>query len=254
MISPKVFPLILGLAYGPLFAAGDSSPDVAFKQATEAYRAKEYSKALNLYRGLAEKIRNPVLFYNWGNSAFKQGHLGEAILAMEKAHRISPRDADVRANLAFMRARVKDSMPEDDTDIVTRILVSLLGRMALNELLTLSSFSLWLCVLSLCGLLVIRRPNVQNFFKVSLFGGLTLLIVALGPGLIKYYLEEVRQSAIILAKEVQVLSGPASDEIKRFSLHEGTRVRVLKEWDKWVQISLPNGENGWTLGENIGRI
>jgi len=245
--------LLVLLALAAEARAGDD-PLGTFRQANEAYRAKDFGKALSLYRSLSERVRNPAVLYNWGNSAYKAGRLGEAILALERAHRLAPRDGDVRVNLGFLRTRVKDTIVEDDQDFVTRLLFGLLDRFSSNELAAASAVLLWVAVLIAVLAILNRRPERVAVFRLALFGALGLLLLALAPCLCKLYLEEARHEAIVLAREIAVLSGPATDEIKRFTLHEGAKVRILREWDRWVQISLVNGENGWALAEQVGRI
>jgi tetratricopeptide (TPR) repeat protein len=244
--------VVVAVLGGPLVAFDD--PIATFKQANEAYRAKEFDRAASLYRSLAERVRSPDIFYNWGNAAYKAGRLGEAILALEKAHRLSPRDRDVKSNLAFLRTRVTDSIREEEGDFVTRFFFYLIDHLSLNELAAASSILLWISVLIAMLMIVNRNPGRSGAIRAALVLAMVLMAIALVPGLVKLYLEEAHREAVVLVREIDVLSGPAPDELKRFSLHEGTKVRILKEWDRWVQISLPNGENGWALAERIGAL
>ena len=45
--------------------------------------------------------QSPALLFNYGNAEFKAGHLGKAIAAYRRAELLAPRDAEIRANLAF---------------------------------------------------------------------------------------------------------------------------------------------------------
>lgn len=225
-----------------------------FAQGHDAYRAKEYPKALELYRQVAASVQNPVVHYDLGCAAFKAGQIGEAVHNFEKAHRLAPRDADVNANLEFVRARIKDSAPEEEADLITRIIWGPLERVSMNEVATALSIAWWLSMACLLAMKLARDPARRISLRLP-FGVLLACTIFLAlPFALKYHAEEMTQHAIVLAREVPVLSGPATDEIKRFVLHEGTKVRVLGRWDKWVHLALPNGENGWALGETVGTI
>ncbi|MBI4860380.1 MAG: tetratricopeptide repeat protein [Candidatus Riflebacteria bacterium] len=248
---------LMGLASSTLVAAaesGDQGPLTAFARANEAYRSRDYVKALTLYRSVDSKLRNPVVLYNRGNAAFKAGRLGEAILALEKAHRLAPRDPDIRVNLSYVKAQVRDSIPEEDLDLVTRLLSGIIGRFSLNELAAASSILFWVSMLLACALVLVRAPAPGYWLRCALAFFAVALVLVAGLFAIKFYLDEWHRNGVILAAEVQVMSGPGQDEIKRFTLHEGTQVRLVKEWDRWVQIGLPNGETGWTLSEHVGQI
>ena len=51
--------------------------------------------------------QSPALLFNDGNAEFKAGHLGKAIAAYRQAELLAPRDAELRANLAFVRKQVQ---------------------------------------------------------------------------------------------------------------------------------------------------
>lgn len=243
--------LVLALV-NPLAAAAPLA--TTFAQAHDAYRAKDYPKALELYRQVSASVKNAVVHYDLGCAAFKAGNVGEAIWNFEKARRLSPRDADVLTNLEYARARIKDSAPEEEADLLTRIVWGPLDRVSLNELATVTSIAWWLAMAALLASLVTREPARRAALRLPLAALLIAVVFLAIPFALKYHAEEMTQHAIVLAREVSVLSGPATDEIKRFVLHEGTKVRVMGRWDKWIHLALPNGENGWVLAEALGTI
>lgn len=225
-----------------------------FAQAHDAYRAKDYPKALELYRQVAATTKNAVVHYDLGCAAFKAGNVGEAIWNFEKARRLAPRDPDVQTNLEYARARIKDSAPEEEADLLTRLVWGPLDRVSLNEVATSISIAWWLAMAAVLASLLARDAKRRAALRLPLIGfGLLVVFLAI-PFALKYHAEEMSQHAIVLAREVPVLSGPATDEIKRFVLHEGTKVRVMGRWDKWIHLALPNGENGWALAETLGTI
>jgi len=58
--------------------------------------------------------------------------------------------------------------------------------------------------------------------------------------------------AIILSHEVKIHTEPNDLSDSKFSLHEGTKVSVLNQTDKWLNIKLENGNEGWVKSNSAG--
>ena len=57
--------------------------------------------------------------------------------------------------------------------------------------------------------------------------------------------------AIIFSEKTEVKNGPTLSSENIFTLHEGTKVKVLDEVDNWKKIKLVDGEIGWILSDEI---
>ncbi len=102
----KLFASLLALACaGNLFAA-DVVAD--FSSANKLYAEGKFAAAANSYESILQTgAQSPALLFNAGNAEFKSGYLGKAIAAYRQAAQLSPRDAELRANLAFVRNQVQ---------------------------------------------------------------------------------------------------------------------------------------------------
>ena len=60
--------------------------------------------------------------------------------------------------------------------------------------------------------------------------------------------------AIVTAKEVKIMNEPTVSAIAKFSLHEGTKIRVVENNGEWILIKLDNGNEGWVKLSNVGII
>ncbi len=90
---------------GKLFAA-DVAAD--FSAANKLYAEGKFSDAANAYETILQTGgQSPALLFNYGNAEFKSGNLGKAIAAYRRAELLSPRDAEIRANLDFVRNQVQ---------------------------------------------------------------------------------------------------------------------------------------------------
>jgi SH3-like domain-containing protein len=65
---------------------------------------------------------------------------------------------------------------------------------------------------------------------------------------------EGRRIAVVLAPSVEVLAGPGENNASLFTVHEGLTMTVRSERPDWVQVSLPNGLNGWIPRAALGLV
>ena len=60
--------------------------------------------------------------------------------------------------------------------------------------------------------------------------------------------------AIITTKEVKIMNEPTTTANSKFSLHEGTKIRVVENNGSWLLIKLDNGNEGWLKVGDVGII
>ena len=99
-----IFTLILALAAWTGMAASAIT-----EKADSAYAADNFTEALTLYQQAMEADGpSAALWYNIGNTRYRLGETGQAILAYERSLRLDPTDRDTRANLDFVVSRTTD--------------------------------------------------------------------------------------------------------------------------------------------------
>ena len=59
---------------------------------------------------------------------------------------------------------------------------------------------------------------------------------------------------MVLDDSVEVLAGPGENNASLFTVHEGLTLTVRSERPGWVQVSLPNGLNGWVPRTVLGFV
>ncbi len=149
-----------GQAFGQ--ARDNKEPNQIFYQANASYEQKDYAKALENYnRILGMGLESGALYYNIGNSFFKMGKMGYAILFYEKARRFIPQDSDLRANLTYARSLIADSEPMNSWKrVVTRFIRMPFRSMNINSLLILTS-AIYLIVVSLLAAFILN-PIIRH--------------------------------------------------------------------------------------------
>jgi uncharacterized protein YgiM (DUF1202 family) len=61
----------------------------------------------------------------------------------------------------------------------------------------------------------------------------------------KIYEGDFSKEGVVIEQKVDVRSGPGTDNLTIFTIHEGIKVRVRESNGGWLQVNLPNGWNGW---------
>jgi SH3-like domain-containing protein len=56
----------------------------------------------------------------------------------------------------------------------------------------------------------------------------------------------VSEEAVVMVDEVAVHSAPSDDSsLQIFAIHEGTKIRVDRRSEEWVEVVLEDGKVGW---------
>ena len=94
--------LLIGLSVYSHAHNTNNQMTALFYKANELFGQGDYDKAEKVYQKiLASGFDSGNIYYNLGNTFFKQGRLGKAIVNYERAKRLLPYDSDVRANLKY---------------------------------------------------------------------------------------------------------------------------------------------------------
>ena len=237
-----------------LFAYQGFAIDVqkSFSDAKENFDAKDYSEAISIYQDLlSEGIISASVYYNLGNTYYKNDELANAILYFEKAKKISPTDEEVLTNLdlAYQKTRDKTKLNNAYSG------QNWLSVFAYNKPQNFwAIFSVVFSVLACVGFvlyLILTKNALKKIFFVS--GSVSIIIVALSCFLAykhKNYISNTKE-AIIFTPFLEVKKGPANNSGKAFNLHEGTKIKVLKTTEHWIEISPGKDNVGWVKRKDL---
>ena len=62
------------------------------------------------------------------------------------------------------------------------------------------------------------------------------------------------RTAVVLAPKVEILAGPARNNVTLVTVHEGLALEVRSVREGWVQVRMPEGVNGWVPAEQVGIV
>lgn len=225
-----------------------------FEAGNKAYLEGDWDEALKSYRQIESSgYIGGELYYNMGNACFQTNRLGEAILYWERASTLLIDKADVTHNLEIARKRLVDKLDDEVRLAVWDWFDDFRSRFS-TELLSWGAILLSFLLFAFVSLKrwVWRSAAI---FKYSIMLSLTLLIVNVSLLYLEARDENINRYCVFVVPEAEVLSAPAAGTGKMlFSLHEGTKVRIVRQVDDWFEIDAGKQRQGWVKSNAVGVI
>ncbi len=238
--------LLAGLFLALTVLSPQVAADVtAVDAANQLYAAGHYAEAIQLYEGqVARGVQDSALFFNLGNTYFQQGDLGRAVLNLERAAQLNPRDADIQINLSLVREQTTELFAEEPEGPLA-VLADITGWMTENETAVIV-LSFWF----LLGFLLLARGQtksgkVQKALQVGVVLALALLLITGASLASRSFLEQTHPAGVVVSPTVAVSNGPGAEFTTEFSLSGGTTVNFTETQGEWVRLAAPEG-----AGEN----
>jgi pentatricopeptide repeat protein len=224
-------------------------------QGNKYYQDKQYDKAVDAYQEMISAgFEGTSLYYNLGDSYYREGKLGLAILYYEKALRLSPGNGDVIHNLKIANARTIDKIEALPQFFLFEWWESILAALSITGW-TLTVYIFYIILLLSIGLYFFaRRGGLQRFAVYTGFVSIILLIVTSTLLAVKLNREMNVKSAIVIAQSAPVKLSPDETSNDAFIIHEGLKVRELNSVGDWIDIKLEDGKEGWIQKGDIATI
>ncbi len=238
----RIFILLFALLFAGKVFAADVTAD--FNAANKLYAEGKFAAAAATYEKILKSgAISPAVYFNYGNAEFKLGQSGRAIAAYRHAELLAPRDAEVRANLEFVRRQVEGpTLREGRWE-------DWLGTLTLNEWAVLAAGAFWLTFLLFAARQIrpVWRPRLRG-----LTAGVVVLAilscVSLGAAAAIHF---TKQTAVIIEPEATARSGPFSEAQDAFKAHDGAELAVLDRRDNWLQVADGCGRIGWLPAKQV---
>ncbi|MFH1282822.1 MAG: tetratricopeptide repeat protein [bacterium] len=249
-IFVKTIAILVLMASANICASGQESFQDIFNQANELYTKGDFVGAIKKYDEILSHEKGSFeVLYNLGNCYFKQNNIGKAVLFYERALKLKPRDSDTKFNLEFLRSSIITRKRElSFTDIIINWM---LENVTANE----ATIALLIFYITFFVLLIF---NLYFNNLTIVWGKIILLTVLLFVFLWWYgvFYRNVKQKyAIITTSSAQVKSGPGEAFTVGFTVPEGWKVIILKEYSDWLEIGVhAEGLRGWVKTEEVSVI
>lgn len=246
--------LIIAFVFIAFLAKADQS-SIVLDSANAAYSKGDYSKAIELYEGIANKgLESSELYFNIGNAYFKSNNIALAILYYERAKKLNPSDEDITVNLKLANQKVEDKIEAAPQLFLTQ------WKNGIVDLMSEKAWSIFCIILLAIALILFSifiTSGNRSLKQAGFFGGMVLIISAFVTLFIaqqKYTQTKYNSDAIITSASVTVMGSPNEKGTKLFVLHEGIKVNVIQENDGWSEIKIANGNVGWVKGKDVTAI
>lgn len=220
-----------------------------FEKGNKAFKDNRFEESILLYNAILEKQKvSAAVYYNLGNAYFKMNDIPNAILNYEKSLKIDPNDDDAKKNLELVNLKTIDKVESKPELPITNWWRSLLNTNEIDEWAIKSIYLSFLALALLLLYLFFKGIAKRIFFFSGLFA-ILLSVVFYLMGSYQRSLHLHGTEAIIFSTNVTVKGSPEDDGTRLFVIHEGTKVKIIKNLDDWTEISLMNGNKGWVKTE-----
>lgn len=245
--------LLVALNPEPAAAASDNSSEAGneasriYAEANTAYNQGRYEQALEGYKQLVKAgFNGGGLYYNLGNTYLRLKDRGHAVLYYEKARRVIPRDAALRANLALALEGVDEGRP----GWLHETYRSAVALASLNQLALFGAICFFLLMIALCCTFLYqahhsRRPagKFRSWWSGFLVFTGVLTVMSWTVTFLTYL--DQRQIQAVAVKPGAAYFETLPDAAVAFRVVPGFRMRVLKREGDWSYIERRDGRRGW---------
>ena len=225
--------------------------DENFYKANNYYNNSKYLESINIYESiLAAGWESSNLYYNLGNSYFRQNQIGQSIWAYNKALKMDPRNEDLIKNLSIAEAKIKDRIILPDEFYFVKVYGNFKSRYTLKEWLLAGGIIVLFTVVSflISEFHIFNNLKIVRVVKILILLTVTIHIVILD----KFFDDDDDKFGIIIDNQVKAYSGPFyGDNSILFNINEGTEVMIKQRQQNWTKIILLDGKSAWVTSNKI---
>ena len=212
-----------------------------------------YRRSVGAFETLASGgVRSPALEYNLGNTYFRLGELGKAIVHYRRGLRLAPTDFDLNENLNYTRNRVEPFIQPTGTQRLLERLLFWTNRTSVAERYRMT---LYASIAGWLGLLIRLRYRARPLLVISC---LVIVFALANAGSIAWQIHEEHSkppAVVVNGQHILRLGrGEGYDPALNQPLGPGVEVRILSERADWAEIQLADGKTGWLPSSAIERI
>lgn len=182
-------------------------------------------------------FKNGQVYYNLGNTYYRRGELGKAIVNYRRATRFIPRNADLDANLRLAKGATEDKELSTEIPVVVKRIFFWLFLLNRNEL-SMVAVSLYVALM-----IVLFVSNIRKYtwFRRVFIGFSSVLFIAVVSLGIKIYLEQGVNRGVIVTSKCEVRYGPGEEYEPKFEIHNGSECVIEGEKDDWYRVYVKVG-------------
>ncbi|MCK5012900.1 MAG: tetratricopeptide repeat protein [Candidatus Omnitrophica bacterium] len=242
------FKLILFLIFLFVFTSVNGFAQITEKEALSrfvsagmAYKDGQYEEAITKYTQIIEGgLQSGAVYYNLGNSYFKKGDMGRAILNYERAKSLIPRDSDLNFNNRYVSSRINRYSAGEKINFLDRTMKSYIEFYTINEMVMILVGAIF--VLGMVFLLSLYLNWPRSFIQ-GMAAFLSLIVMIYAVGLV-VKIQYARDLAVVVTAAESYFE-PRDDSTVHFKLSEGMKAKIMRPESNWIKIERLDGKRGW---------
>ncbi|MDD5042545.1 MAG: SH3 domain-containing protein [Candidatus Omnitrophica bacterium] len=218
-----------------------NSPRALFYRSNINYQDGKYALAIEGYEDIISSgWESGNLYYNLGNSYFKKGDIGLAIVNYYRAMSFIPNDSDLRSNYRFALQTLKiEQKPFGGR--FQKTLSALFGHMTIDSVTILLSLLYIATVVFFILGLFLERLKRFNWF----FAGIMAVLFILSAYALAEKISYKDRFAVAVSKETEARFEPLPNATAYFKIEEGDRVEIIEENPGWYKVRRFDNKTGW---------
>ncbi|WP_374076763.1 tetratricopeptide repeat protein [Bdellovibrio bacteriovorus] len=246
----------LSLVLPTLVVAQTGSSAELFKQGTQLYLAKDYTKAQEVFtQALDKDPYNATTLTNLALAEFQLGKKPLAIGLLRKALASDPELPTAQAGLKFILSQMQVKEVPHQIETYESLRSKLLQPVPLSAYLILSALSLFAAGWILISYGGRRRKALEEEKSLPAFpliGSLLSLAFVIFTGLLalKVYDSTILRGTIIEEK-VSLQTAPGDNQVAILELFGGMEVIARETQGDWVQVTYPGSLTGWIKKSSV---
>ncbi len=226
------------------------SPDQLFSEGASAYQRGRFDSAVVDFQQLARMgFDDARVWYNLGNAQYKMGQIGHALVSYSRARRVSPRDADINANIRYVRLFAPDKMEPVGEFFLEQWWLALVRPLSVYEMRWLAALFFWIAA----GVTVWKfwpqaRWSIPSRLVLAIWCVWVLTSLAAATC---YVRDAVTRSGAVIVTQTNVRGGPGDDYALQFVAHDGLMGTIERTESGWHLVRFPNGAKGWLMASDF---
>lgn len=221
------------------------------------YRAQNYEHAAMAYQELVDAgYDSAAVLYNLGTADARVGSQTLALAYLQQARKMAPRNMDIRANLAFVKADQAQAgqEPEADAASAESLWSRVYGWLTAEEWLMVLWCGLLICCVGVAMVCLLQSRRMTATGRAFMVVGGTVFVLMAIPTVAQIYATKIVKKSIAI-KPTEMLSGPAPRFTRVSSLEEGESVRMLgHESGGYERVETTNGVVGYVHQSELAKI
>jgi tetratricopeptide (TPR) repeat protein len=226
-----------------------------FEEGNALHQKEKYSEAATAYESVLQSGKHSAaLYFNLGNTYYKQNKVAPAIYNYEKALLLNPNDSEILTNLKFAQKMTIDEIKEIPKVGFEKLLRDFTAAYHYDTWAWISVSIAFAFLLFFLGYYFSQTTLLKRIFFIGMFLLVFALLISILSALFEKSHYDNDQPAIVFSEIASVKSEPRTSATEAFVLHEGTKVMVLEKTANWKKIELLDGTEGWIESRDIREV